>query len=125
MEQIGVPTKQKERARQTFVKSAQYAGFIDQQTGRLVRPATGPMPPTPEEIPDKGGGGDDGSGLALDPLLIALLRKIPSTAEGWPKERRLRWFRTFAMNVSQVYDKPEDAVDFEIKMAQSNDGLGQ
>ena len=25
-------------------------------------------------------------------------------AKGWPATQRLRWFRTFAMNVSQIYD---------------------
>jgi hypothetical protein len=38
MEQLGVSPKQKERARQTFMKSAQYAGFIDSSTGRFVKP---------------------------------------------------------------------------------------
>ena len=38
VEQLGVSPKQKERARQTFMKSAQYAGFIDSATGRFVKP---------------------------------------------------------------------------------------
>jgi hypothetical protein len=33
---LGVSPKQKERARQTFMKSTQYAGFIDASTGRFV-----------------------------------------------------------------------------------------
>jgi hypothetical protein len=32
VEQLGVSPKQKERARQSFMKSAQYAGFIDAST---------------------------------------------------------------------------------------------
>jgi hypothetical protein len=52
--------------------------------------------------------------LSLDPLLMALLKKIPSSSDGWPKEQRVRWFRTFAMNVSQIYDTPEEAVDLKI-----------
>jgi hypothetical protein len=31
------------------------------------------------------------------------LKKIPSTEKGWPGAQRVRWFRTFAMNVSQIY----------------------
>ena len=42
--------------------------------------------------------------LSLDPLLIELLKKIPPTESGWPEAQRVRWFRTFAMNVSQIYD---------------------
>jgi hypothetical protein len=33
MEQLGVSPKQKERARQTFAKSGQDAGFINSATG--------------------------------------------------------------------------------------------
>jgi hypothetical protein len=36
--ELGVSPKQKERARQTFMKSAQYASFIDASTGRFVKP---------------------------------------------------------------------------------------
>ena len=37
-ERIGRLSKAMERARQTFIKSAVYAGFIDQSTGRFVKP---------------------------------------------------------------------------------------
>ena len=33
-----------------------------------------------------------------------MLHKILEPGQGWPAEKRLRWFKTFAMNVSQVYD---------------------
>jgi hypothetical protein len=46
------------------------------------------------------------------------LRKIPAPDEGWPKEQRLRWFRTLAMNVSQIYDTDE-VVDLSISLAKS------
>jgi hypothetical protein len=118
METLGVPPKQKERARQTFSKSATFAGFIDPPTGRFVRPATD-TPPVPNDRDRKpkppGGGGGDG-GLHLDGLLMELLRKIPPVEEGWPKESRLRWFRTFAMNVSQIYDTGDEVVDLTIKL---------
>jgi hypothetical protein len=58
----------------------------------------------PPEIEKRRNGGGDGGDLHLDPLLMALLRKIPQADAGWPADNRLRWFRTFAMNVSQVYD---------------------
>jgi hypothetical protein len=63
------------------------------------------------------GGGNGGSvGFDLDPLLIALLQKIPAQGEAWPAEKRLRWFRTFAMNVSQVYDEDDAPVEMKIEI---------
>lgn len=118
IEGFGVPPKQKERARQTFIKSAQVAGYIDPPTGRFIRPASAPGAPPPDPMSRRKGGDGGGKdhGLDLDPLLMALLLKIPTVDEGWPKEQRLRWFRTFAMNVSQIYDTGDEVVDLAIKI---------
>jgi len=63
VEQLGVSPKQKERARQTFMKSAQYAGFIDASSGRFVKPGIAvrdePAPLKPDEG-KKGNSGNDG-----------------------------------------------------------------
>ena len=72
----------------------------------------------------RGNGSGEGTGLDLDPLLIALLKKIPSADKEWSAQTRLRWFRTFAMNVSQIYDADEDdpvemKIDLEKKEAAS------
>lgn len=121
--ELGVSPKQKERARQTFMKSAQYAGFIDGSTGRFVKPGIAQTDAINEEKTPReknGGDGDGGGGtedLNLDPLLIALLKKIPDAAKGWPATQRVRWFRTFAMNVSQIYDGDEgDPVELKIEL---------
>jgi hypothetical protein len=118
MEGLGVSPKQKDRARQTFVKSAQYAGFIDQTSGRFVKPGNaGSAPPAEATKPKKSGGGGGGSELVLDPLLMALLHKIPPKEEGWAAAKRVRWFRTFAMNVSQIYDNDDDPVELKIEVS--------
>jgi hypothetical protein len=63
MEGLGVSPKQKERARQTFTKSAQYAGFIDSATGRFIKPGNLGETPKDErerlekEVKRPGGGG--------------------------------------------------------------------
>jgi hypothetical protein len=62
-----------------------------------------------------GTGGGDGEALHLDPLLLALLKKIPEAEKGWPAAQRVRWFKTFAMNVSQIYDGDEDPVEMKIE----------
>lgn len=124
---LGVSEKQKDRARQVFERSAEEAGFFEHGRNRLVTPGV----PVREERPksegkDEGGngngGGDGGSGggrdvdLNLDPLLIELLKKIPLAKAGWPSAQRLRWFRTFAMNVSQIYDEDESPIELDIKI---------
>jgi hypothetical protein len=48
---------------------------------------------------------------------LALLRKIPPKGESWPADKRLRWFKTFAMNVSQVYDEDNEPVELKIEQA--------
>jgi hypothetical protein len=49
-------------------------------------------------------------------LLIALLKKVPSPEKGWPAPARVRWFRTFAMNVSQIYDGDGEPVEMKIDL---------
>lgn len=115
---LGVSEKQKARARQVFENSAEQTGFRQHGANRLVMPAVVVPPPTPPGgNPPKTNGGNGAIpevGLDLDPLLIALLQKIPAQGQPWPKDRRLRWFKTFAMNVSQVYDTEDDPVELSI-----------
>jgi hypothetical protein len=54
--------------------------------------------------------------LGLDPLLVALLKKVPSPDKGWPGPARVRWFRTFAMNVSQIYHGDGEPVEMKIDL---------
>jgi hypothetical protein len=121
MEQLGVSPKQKERARQTFMKSAQHAGFIDSATGRFVKPGIpqkdeSSRPQVKAEVQQGSGDGGGTDELGLDPLLIALLKKVPSPEKGWPAPARVRWFRTFAMNVSQIYDGEGEPVEMKIEL---------
>lgn len=124
---LGVADKQKSRARQIFERSAEQTGFFAFGKNRLVMPAIAVKddPPPKDDPGGNGGGGSGGSSgngggngggefSDLDPLLLALLRKIPSTEEGWPQDKRLRWFKTLAMNVSQIYDDDDDPVELSI-----------
>jgi hypothetical protein len=128
---MGVSDKVKDRARVKFEKSADSAGFFEHGKNRLVMPAVSLLregPPAPEKEKEEklggglgggGNGGGRGSDLNLDPLLVELLKKIPPTESGWDSAQRLRWFRTFAMNVSQIYDT-DDPVELEIKISKEN-----
>jgi hypothetical protein len=124
MAALGVSSKQTDKARQVFDRSAKQAGFYWAGTERLTLPVTKSRLETrPLEQPEPpifgngggGGGGGGGSELThLDPLLIELLKKIPAVSDGWPEKQRLRWFKTFAMNVSQIYDDDSSPVDLDI-----------
>ena len=116
---LGVSEKQKAKARQVFESSAEQTGYREKGSSRLVKPASMVITSPSDETIEKSGGGNGGdggnlNGLELDPLLIALLQKIPKLGEEWPKEKRVRWFKTFAMNVSQVYDNDDNPVEIEI-----------
>lgn len=120
IQRLGVSPKQTDKARQVFERSALQAGYFAHGKDRLVAPvvAGAPPPKTDEKIDEKkkldGGNGGDGGSLVLDPLLIALLKKIPPASEDWPAATRVRWFRAFAMNVSQVYDDDDAPVELKI-----------
>jgi len=115
---LGVSEKQKARARQVFESSADQAGYKEHGPNRLVMPGVVPGADTPPPARKNGGGSNGGSDgdLPLDSLLLALLRKIPEQGQQWPAEKRLRWFRTFAMNVSQVYDDDDKPVELAIEL---------
>jgi hypothetical protein len=57
----------------------------------------------------------EAGGLNLDPVIMALLRNIPRTGDGWPALARVRWMRTFAMAVSQIYDAGTEPVELRIE----------
>lgn len=123
---LGVSEKQKARARQVFEGSAEQTGFREHGADRLVMPAVVVTLPSQGDTEKNGNGGGGGSGggdseddlekLGLDPLILALLRKIPLEGEDWPAAKRLRWFQTFAMNVSQVYDDDENPIELSISL---------
>jgi hypothetical protein len=131
MAAMGVAEKQKAKARQVLMASAKATGYCELGENKLIAPAL-KVDPKKDEDDDKkkkrtSGGGDgsgDDTGLNLDPLIMALLRKIPTKEEGWPQDKRLRWFKTFAMNVSQVYDDDQAPVELTISASTSNDQAG-
>lgn len=123
---LGVADKQKALARQVFERSAEQTGYFEHGRERLVMPG---FAPTTDAAPKSdatklggnGGGGDGDTALRLDPLLMALLQKVPSKEEGWAAAKRVRWFRTFAMNVSQIYDD-DDKPPVELKIDVAKEG---
>jgi hypothetical protein len=126
---LGVASTLADTARRVLERSAEQAGFYEAGRDRLVMPGFVPQPAdagTEKPIGDGGGGGvgggtggGEGAELNLDALLIALLKKIPDPEKGWPGPSRVRWFRTFAMNVSQIYDGDGEPVEMKIELEQA------
>lgn len=131
-ENFGVSPKQTDKARHAFDRSAKQAGFFDHGNDRLVEPGDIPAQPTPpaqetHEAPTvgKGSGGSGGGGEIppqLDPLIVALLHKMP-TGKSWPLPDRAKWLRALAMNLSFVYEA-DDGKAGEIDVTIQADSLG-
>lgn len=108
MEQMGISPKQKERARQTFVKSATYAGFIDQATGRFVKPGITARdevspPPNPDEGKKRNSSNDGGEPPELHPFVQGLLKELPKAGEIWPEDKRKLWLSTADSIFKMIY----------------------
>jgi hypothetical protein len=111
---FGVSTKQADRARQVFDRSAKHAGFIKPGTNRFVRPITGSRAPGPSaetaasstsdpvQRNDFRGGGD-GGGNDVDPVIRALVQKIPPPGSPWGVDEQVMWLRMMAMAFSMAY----------------------
>lgn len=106
--ELGVSPKQKERARQTFMSSAKYAGFIDAASGRFVKPGVvqGEVrineKPAPEQDRRGGGGGNEGP-PAIDPIIAGLLKRLPKSGEVWPEAERKLWLQLLEGSFKLIY----------------------
>ena len=116
METLGVPTKQKARARTAFQASASFAGYIA-SNGRFSKPIAVSAPPLPGEAQDaedagegrSGHGGGNGSGDGPPPpppdsLVGQLLAKFPNFDPNWDAELKREWFKDFRdfMSIAKV-----------------------
>ena len=127
MVQAGVPPKQKERARQVFMRSAKAAGFFDIHPDRLVKPETrdavasapaaavhaAPEAPRPEverRSPARfaGGGGWDG-GDGIHPAILGLLRGLPPEGTEMTAKRRDQLIAAFSSAIAYIYPEPENS----------------
>lgn len=107
MANLGVSSKQTDKARQVFDRSARYAGFFALGPDRLVipplkdQPETRPLdePPDPPEHKPAGGGG----GSEFHPFIQGLLATLPKPETEWPAAERAKWLQTAASIFGLIY----------------------
>ena len=123
MVEFGVPVKQKERARQVFQKSADRAQFIDQSSGRLIKPSITAPPPRaddPPPPPHSGGGNGNGGGdgTRFHPFVQGLLDELPNTDAfaKWSIEDQAEWLRT-AAGIFKLMSKQKGRIEVSVKNA--------
>lgn len=122
-EQLGVAPKQKDKARQVFMRSAKSAGYFDLAPDRLVAPALGAREQNDSTNGDtnsgrKGGdsNGGDGSPPDLHPFIKGLLDKLPAPETDWPVSGRVKWLQTAANIFDLMYTTGnEGPKDIEVK----------
>ena len=123
-EQAGVAPKQKDKARQVFIKSAKQAGMFDLSPDRLAMPpglngqASAPKatqdaavtppptmtPPAPTE--------------SLHPFVKGLLDKLPPPDADWAIKDRAKWLTTAANIFDLMYSAPNDETTIGITVKQ-------
>ncbi len=114
---LGVSSKQTDRARQAFERSAQQANFFAQGNDRLIMP-TGAHPS--ETVPIKAGedrgervvSGGGGNGPTWHPFIQGLIQTLPKADSEWPASDRVKWLKT-AANVFDLIYKGEGSIKGE------------
>lgn len=124
-EQAGVAPKQKDKARQVFIKSAKQAGMFDLSPDRLAMPPglngqttaskappdSGAMPPPPPMAPMA-------LPEVLHPFVKGLLDKLPPPDAEWAVRDRAKWLTTAANIFDLMYSAPNDAATIDISVKQ-------
>ena len=123
MNGFGVVEKQTERARQTFIKSAQVAHFIDMQTGNFIEPgfpdvseASHVNLKTPSDAHANVGTTDNVGENRLpkiDPIIQGLINRLPDTGEVWPSSERKLWLGILENSFQLVYKDSSSNGDFD------------
>lgn len=116
MESLGVAPKQKNKARQVFMRSAKLAGFFELSTERLTYP--------PNSNHDAGAGSNDaghegrkgGDDQSMHPFIRGLLDKLPRPESDWAVQGRVKWLQTAANIFDLIYtvDGKDSVSDIQV-----------
>ncbi|GGG83990.1 hypothetical protein [Edaphobacter dinghuensis] len=122
---LGVAKKQKDKARQTFQRSATEAGFFGYGPNRLVMPTVKQLKKTeskPQDANDgddqeelergrRGGGGGGNEPPKYHPFIVGLLDTLPPTSTAkteWTLQGRQDWLQTAAGIFNLIYKTSAD-----------------
>ncbi len=130
VEQLGVAPKQKDKARQVFIRSAKQAGYFDIDPERLLSPPIQGQQVSAERQDNtdrtfsqnrttgKGGSGG-GDGTYLDPLIAGLVKRLPEPGTDWPIGDRRKWLQAAANNFELIYTSTSEQGSLLISIALS------
>ena len=118
MAKFGVASKQTEKARQAFTRSARQAGFFAHGDDRLVKPQLGSSPGS-SAIPGTGtptaslptvanearhiGGGGGAPPRGPDPIIAGLIDRLPPPDSVWEIAERAKWLQTMTSAFDLIY----------------------
>lgn len=104
---MGVSDKVKDRARQTFERSAEQAGYFEHGKNRLVMPAVSTVRAPTEAAPDEENKGSGGSGggppAGVDPIIQGLLARLPPSGADWSEKDRDLWLELLRGSFKLIY----------------------
>ncbi|MEO1204823.1 MAG: hypothetical protein AAFV45_00685 [Pseudomonadota bacterium] len=110
MKQIGVASKQADRARQAFERSARHAGYFWAGDNKLVRPNVGGAPSedasTSNVVAENQPSQSEGSPTTADDksaIIRMLVDRLPDTLDN---KKLAQWLRTAEANLRWSYDVP-------------------
>lgn len=124
MLELGVSSKQTDKARQAFERSAEQAGFFDAGKDRLVKPridVSASIKGAGDEVaadsdkgkeekvtPDRRKSGGGGDGGRYHPLIQGMLETLPDVGEAWPEAERKAWLTMAESIFAMIYAKASE-----------------
>lgn len=129
-ESLGVAPKQKDKARQVFMRSAKQAGLFEISADRMSKP-TNLARDSEEKRSDRENGkqhevesvrnrerGGNGGATVLHPFIQGLLDKLPEPETDWNIAGRVKWLQTAANIFDLIYTDDggnDTSVDVKVK----------
>jgi hypothetical protein len=116
---LGVPSRQADRARQIMMRSAEQAGLLSRDKTRLVRfkmdgSATSKQGEAQRESAETQEYGLVTAQNTVDPLLAALIKKLPAAGSQWAVSDRIMWLKMAAMAFQMVYKGDGESISIKI-----------